>query len=111
MQRRLTTCGDQTATTRRDPSDSAMARLLRSRQAMALTFKDVRRLFQVAPGKKVRLRDYDPAWAGKDEFQDLKRKELKARAVEYLERNRAELAAAQENLYAADRHSVLVILQ
>jgi PPK2 family polyphosphate:nucleotide phosphotransferase len=78
---------------------------------MALTFKDVRRLFQAAPDTKVRLRDYDPAWAGKKEFQELTRKELKARAVEYLGRNRAELAAAQENLYAADCHSVLVVLQ
>ncbi len=78
---------------------------------MALTFKDVRRLFQAAPDTNVRLRDYDPAWAGKKEFQELTRTELKARAVEYPGRNRAELAEAQENLYAADSHSVLVVLQ
>ena len=36
---------------------------------------------------------------------------MKARAVEYLGRNVAELAAAQENLYAADCHSVLIVLQ
>jgi PPK2 family polyphosphate:nucleotide phosphotransferase len=78
---------------------------------MALTFKEVRRLFQVPAKGKVRLGNYDPAWAGKDEFRDLTRKELKARAIEYLGRNVAALAAAQENLYAADRHSVLIVLQ
>ena len=78
---------------------------------MALTLKEVRRLFQVPVNNKVRLRDYDPAWAGKKEFRELKGKELKARAAEYLGRNVAELAAAQENLYAADRHSVLIVLQ
>src|SRR4029450_8630875 len=79
--------------------------------AMALTFKDVRRLFQGAPGKKIRLRDYDAAWAGKKEFEELKRTELKTRAVEYLGKNVAELADAQENLYAADCHSALIVLQ
>jgi PPK2 family polyphosphate:nucleotide phosphotransferase len=79
--------------------------------AMALTFKQVQKLFQVPPNGKVRLRDYDPKWAGKKEFQDLTRKELKGRAAEYLEKRGADLAAAQENLYAADCHSVLIVLQ
>ncbi len=78
---------------------------------MALTIKKVRRLFQVPPGSKVRLRDYDPKWAGEGEFRELTRKELKARALDFLERNVADLAAAQENLYAADCHSVLIVLQ
>jgi PPK2 family polyphosphate:nucleotide phosphotransferase len=78
---------------------------------MALKFKRVRELFQVAPRSHVRLRDYDPAWAGEDEFRELTRKELKSRAVSLLEKNIADLAAAQENLYAADCHSVLIVLQ
>jgi PPK2 family polyphosphate:nucleotide phosphotransferase len=78
---------------------------------MALTFKEVQKLFRIAPDERVRLRDHDPAWAGKKEFRDLTRKELKARAVDYLAKNRLALAAAQENLYAADCHSVLVVLQ
>jgi PPK2 family polyphosphate:nucleotide phosphotransferase len=78
---------------------------------MALTFREVRRLFQVPPQSKVRLRDHDPAWAGNRELQELTRKALKARAVEYLQKNVAQLAAAQENLYAADCHSVLIVLQ
>src|SRR6478752_6547212 len=78
---------------------------------MALTFKEVQKLFRIPPDQRVRLRDHDPAWAGKKEFRDLTRKELKARAVDYLTKNRLALAAAQENLYAADCHSVLVVLQ
>jgi PPK2 family polyphosphate:nucleotide phosphotransferase len=78
---------------------------------MALSFKEVQRLFRVRPNHSVRLRDHNPAWAAKKEFQDLSRKELKARAAQYLERNVEALAAAQENLYAADCHSVLIVLQ
>ena len=78
---------------------------------MVLTFKEVRRLFQVPPRSKVRLADHDPAWAGEQHFQELTRKELKARAVEYVKGNVAQLAEAQENLYAADCHSVLIVLQ
>ena len=78
---------------------------------MALTFKKIRRLFQVPPHSNVRLEDHDPAWAGEDVFEELTRPELKARAVDYLGRNASALAAAQENLYAADRHSVLIVLQ
>jgi len=78
---------------------------------MPLTLKEVEKLFRIPPQHKVRLRDHDPAWAGKKEFRDLKRKELKVRAAEYLGRNAQALAAAQENLYAADCHSVLIVLQ
>ena len=88
-----------------------MARLLPLSLPMALTFKQVQQLFRVPPHQKVRLRDHDPAWAGEREFRDLKKKELKARAVDYLANNTKALAAAQENLYAADCHSVLVVLQ
>ena len=79
--------------------------------AMPLSFKEVQRLFRVPPGHRVRLRDHDPAWAGKKEFKDLTRKELKDRAARYLADNTSALSAAQENLYAADRHSVLIVLQ
>jgi PPK2 family polyphosphate:nucleotide phosphotransferase len=78
---------------------------------MTLTFKTITRLFQVPRHGRVRLRDYDPAWAGKGVFRGLSRDELKARARAFMDRNIADLAAAQENLYAADRHSVLIVLQ
>jgi PPK2 family polyphosphate:nucleotide phosphotransferase len=78
---------------------------------MAFTFKQVTQLFQVAPQSRVRLDRFDPGWEGKGVFRDLSQKDLKARAREYLDRTTDELAEAQENLYAADSHSVLIVLQ
>ena len=45
---------------------------------MALSFKRVRRLFQVPAHGRVRLRDYDPGWAAEKHFKDLTKDELKA---------------------------------
>jgi PPK2 family polyphosphate:nucleotide phosphotransferase len=67
--------------------------------------------FLVKPGKRFRLKDHHPDWAGGDEFKRLKKAELKADAVELLEQNRLELEAAQELLYANDRYSLLIVLQ
>ena len=78
---------------------------------MSLTFKEVRKLFQVPSHGRVRLRDYDPGWAADEEFQELTKDELKARAAAFLEQNIADLAKAQERLYASDTHSVLIVLQ
>jgi PPK2 family polyphosphate:nucleotide phosphotransferase len=78
---------------------------------VALTFKEVRRLFQVPTRGRVRLGDYDPGWAAHKQFKDLTKDELKARASEVLQRNIADLADAQERLYASDTHSVLIVLQ
>ena len=78
---------------------------------MALTFKEVRQLFEVPSRGRVRLRDYDPGWAADDEFKELTKDELKARAAAFLEQNRRDLAKAQERLYASDTHSVLIVLQ
>ena len=78
---------------------------------MALTFKEVRRLFQVPSRGRVRLSDYDPGWAADEEFKELTKDELKAHAAGLLEKNKADLAKAQERLYASDTHSVLIVLQ
>ena len=78
---------------------------------MALTFKEIRRLFQVPTRGRVRLDDYDPDWAAKKEFKELSKDELKTHAKEVLQRNIADLADAQERLYASDTHSVLIVLQ
>jgi PPK2 family polyphosphate:nucleotide phosphotransferase len=78
---------------------------------VTLTFKEVRRLFQVPDHGRVRLRDYDPGWAARGEFKDLTKDELKARAMGFLQRNIDDLTDAQERLYASDRHSVLIVLQ
>jgi PPK2 family polyphosphate:nucleotide phosphotransferase len=55
------------------------------------------------PGKKIRLKDYDPAWTGsiKDE------QHAKAMLADGVER----LARRQNVLYARDTHSVLLIFQ
>lgn len=78
---------------------------------MALTFKEVRRLFQVPTRGRVRLRDYDPGWAAQKQFKDLTKDELKARAKKFLQENIDDLCDAQERLYASDTHSILIVMQ
>ena len=78
---------------------------------MAIRFNDVEKLFRVRPDSRVRLKDYDPEWAGGREFKDLETDELKERAKKFLDTNRAELREAQERLWATDIHSVLIVLQ
>ncbi len=76
-----------------------------------MTFKDAERRFRVRPGSRVRLKDHDPSWAGAGEFKELRSDELKARAKAFLAKSLAELAEAQERLYANDVYSVLIVLQ
>ena len=78
---------------------------------MAFTHADIQKLCRVPAHGRIRLEDYDPAWAGRDHFRDLTKDALKARAEAFLENNLAELSAAQEVLWATDRHAVLVVLQ
>jgi PPK2 family polyphosphate:nucleotide phosphotransferase len=57
---------------------------------------------KIEPGKKVKLKDYDPSYdAGLDKEQG---------KAEFAKLN-AELDALQEELYAAGKHSVLMVLQ
>ncbi|MCA9283804.1 MAG: polyphosphate kinase 2 family protein [Phycisphaerales bacterium] len=67
--------------------------------------------FEVAPGKRLHLKDHDPGWMGTPDLRRLGRDEVKARAHRYLEANLEQLAQAQELLWASDTHSVLVVLQ
>src|SRR5215475_272222 len=69
------------------------------------------KLFQVAPGEKVRLKQRDTGWAQTEELKELGKDAVRGRAEEILAQNIAELAAAQELLYANDVYSVLIILQ
>jgi len=66
---------------------------------------------RVPPGKKIRLRDYDPGWAQTKEMKELGKDAIKARAQEVLAQNLADLAEAQALLYANDVYSVLVCFQ
>ena len=65
-------------------------------------------LFRVRPGKKFRLADHDPAWAGDPKEAEKKRRD---KAEELLAADVEELARMQELLWAADTWSVLVIFQ
>lgn len=67
--------------------------------------------FRVTPGKKCKLKDRDPGWAQTKEMMDLGKEEIKERTQLILSKNLAELAEAQELLYADNRHAVLIVLQ
>jgi PPK2 family polyphosphate:nucleotide phosphotransferase len=64
--------------------------------------------FRVAPDTKVRLKDYDPGWAGDSDIPKAERKEL---AGKILTQDVSALAEAQEMLYADDSWALLVIFQ
>jgi PPK2 family polyphosphate:nucleotide phosphotransferase len=78
---------------------------------VAYTMKDLERYFQVAPGRKFRLKDHDPGWSGGPEYRELEAGELKNHAKSIIEKNLEDLADAQERLYANDVYSVLIVLQ
>ena len=67
--------------------------------------------FQVEPGSEVDLKQYVTDWTETDEAKELGKATIKERAREILEESRTRLAEAQDLLYAADTHSVLIILQ
>ncbi len=69
------------------------------------------RRYRVKPGSRVRLADHDPADLGGLELIRAGAGTPKERAVELLQLSQAELARAQELLWASDTHSVLVVLQ
>lgn len=72
---------------------------------------DLARFFRVKPDTRVRLKDYDPGWEQTDELAKLGKQNVRKRAEDLLEESVAELAEAQELLYADNRHAVLMILQ
>src|SRR5579864_5091953 len=65
---------------------------------------------RVKPHTKVRLRDWDTTWAGK-ELRHLRGDQLKQEAQEILARNLQRLSAAQELLWASDKYALLIVLQ
>jgi PPK2 family polyphosphate:nucleotide phosphotransferase len=73
--------------------------------------KETFKAFSVAANKTIALADYDPNWKPAGDLNESDREAAKARAIELLEKNKQELAAAQELLYASDVYSVLIIFQ
>ncbi len=78
---------------------------------MPLKPRKIHKLFQIAPGEKVRLNDHDPGWLGTPEMRALGKDEIKSRAKAFLAENVDALARAQELLYASDTYSVLLVFQ
>lgn len=67
--------------------------------------------FRVKPGKRLRLKDVDPAWAPEDLIQEYGKQAVRHKAEELLAQNVRELAEAQNLLYASDTYAVLLIFQ
>jgi len=63
---------------------------------------------RISSGKKFKLKDHDPSWAGD---KDVAKDERKSLAEKLLSEDTAQLAEAQDVLYAADTWSILVVLQ
>src|SRR5437868_2263171 len=70
--------------------------------------KDILASLRAEPGKKFRLDDHDPAWAGD---KDLPKKERKRVAEAALTEDLSALARAQDLLYAADTYAILLVFQ
>jgi PPK2 family polyphosphate:nucleotide phosphotransferase len=73
--------------------------------------QDILDRFRLQPGKKVQLKDHDTGWAQTKELKELGKDVVKDRAREILDKNREDLAEAQELLYADDRYALLIVLQ
>jgi PPK2 family polyphosphate:nucleotide phosphotransferase len=69
---------------------------------------DLIAMYRAPHGKKIRLKDYDPDWAGDPK---LPKEERKAFAERSLTQDVSALAEAQDRLYAADSWSILIIFQ
>ena len=70
--------------------------------------QDILDMIRVKPGKKFRLKDHDPAWAGDP---DTPKKERKVFAEKTLSEDVTALATAQNLLYAADSYAILLVFQ
>jgi PPK2 family polyphosphate:nucleotide phosphotransferase len=68
-------------------------------------------LTKVDPGKKIKLEECQTGWAQNEEATFLGKGELKILANRLLDKNRADLAEAQELLYANHTYAILIILQ
>lgn len=69
---------------------------------------ETRKRFLVEPGRKCKLKDFDPGWEGNEDVPEEHRREF---AERILNESREAVAQSQEQLYASDSWSVLVILQ
>ncbi len=73
-----------------------------------MKLKDLLEHCQIKAGKKFRLKDHDPSWAGDPNISKHDRKDFAENA---LSEDVTALAEAQELLYASDTWSLLIVLQ
>jgi PPK2 family polyphosphate:nucleotide phosphotransferase len=73
-----------------------------------MKLKDLLEHCRVKGDKKFKLKDHDPSWAGEKDVAKADRREF---AEKTLSQDVAELATAQDVLYASDTWSILVVLQ
>ncbi len=76
-----------------------------------LPASQLRKLFRVPPGRRVRLARYPTDWSDYPELEREPHDGIKGRARALIERNLEDLNDAHERLYANDVHAVLVVLQ
>lgn len=81
------------------------------RRRFLMLNKKVLDQFRVKPGKKFKLKNYDPAWRDAPEMQELTDAEVKDSAKKILADQLDDLARAQAKLYANDQWSILVVFQ
>ncbi len=67
--------------------------------------------FRVEPGAKLNLKKFLTDWRGDKGARSLGEKTIRKNAAKVLEKNREELAEAQELLYADNRYSLLIVFQ
>jgi PPK2 family polyphosphate:nucleotide phosphotransferase len=72
---------------------------------------DILALFRVPPGETVRVEDQHSGWDQTEELKELGKDGTKERARQILEENLADLAEAQERLYADNRYALLLVFQ
>jgi PPK2 family polyphosphate:nucleotide phosphotransferase len=89
--------------------ETSEARALNGKAGVKMAANDdILDLIRVKPGKKFRLKDHDPDWAGD---KDRPKKERKALAKNMLSEDVSELAVAQDLLYASDTYAILLVFQ
>jgi polyphosphate kinase 2 (PPK2 family) len=67
--------------------------------------------FKVLYGQSINLKNYDPSWVPEWASDYSDKKSLKKEALTVLEKNKAQLIALQELLWASETYSLLFILQ
>lgn len=73
--------------------------------------EDIIDLFRVPTDETIKIKDYNSGWAQTEEMAELGKDALKERARQILDQNLADLAQAQDLLYANDRYALLIVLQ